>query len=195
MRQIVTASSSAKIGDNGTLRIDLLGKNDDVLASDEVAYVIGERPTTQEVAKGTHLPEFDVHAVTPDSPMWNQLEWPDDISQVASHQIYSNQKLDIYYSSEYPDFAERFASLQRTNPGRAEHFKKKYELWTAVHSLLLYNSEKQAATKADASEPSSYQEDTENGEKETRAERCRIGTMAAIMAFEEVKKPDTSSDD
>lgn len=83
--------------------------------------------------------------------------------------------LYVYYSEVFPRFATERHRLEQQNPALAQSFQKRYELWLAVHALLVYQEREGA-------------ESEEESVKEIeRQERCRLATIASMVASQEVK--------
>jgi hypothetical protein len=86
--------------------------------------------------------------------------------------------LYVYYSTHFPRFVAERSRLEQQNPGLAASFVKRYELWLAVHALLVHND----AGKGETDDVN------EALEKELgRQERCRLATISAMVAAQEVK--------
>jgi hypothetical protein len=100
-----------------------------------------------------------------------------------------NGTLVIYYSTAYPRYAETLNRYEQRDPGLAESFRKRYEIWLATHSLL-YHRDQEAAQH-----PALEEADTNAAETRERQERCRMATMAALFAAREVELAATSASD
>ena len=135
------------------------------------------------------MPEFDVRPISPEDPMWNSLGWPDDSTIIASSSVKEEDKLIIYYSSVFPKYANKLADLERKDAALAHSFTRRYEIWLAVHSLLLYQDQLAIEVTEVSGAPSHTDEDTELLEEFQRQERCRIGILSALFAAREVQLP------
>lgn len=95
-------------------------------------------------------------------------------------------KLYVYYSEAFPRFATEVRRFEQQNAAMASSFRSRYEMWLAVHSLLMY----QEMEAADAPEM------PEDASKEmARQERSRLAVIAAMMASQEVKSGISADDD
>jgi hypothetical protein len=182
MRAILEATASATIGANGNIRVELTRQGLPTL-SDARDYSIQTRPPTQPAARRVSLPPFDVRPVDgPDDPMWAQLGWPDEINKVASAAEMEQGTLVVHYSTVFPKFADKRRALEHRDPALAGSFTRRYEIWLAVHSLLLHADQEAAVHGPELPEGEG------NGEQE-RAERSRMATMSAFFAAREVESP------
>lgn len=182
MRVVADAAADARIGDTGVVRVELTRVGLPTL-SDERPLRIVERPQAKKDKTTLTLPPFDTVAVNgPDDPKWTQLSWPDSIETVASSAEVESGILTIYYSTAFPKFAAQRELLERRDVALADSFTKRYEIWIAVHSLMLHKIEEEQPT-----ETASYDDDTETTEALERAERCRAAALAALFAAREVE--------
>jgi hypothetical protein len=90
----------------------------------------------------------------------------------------SGDTLYIYYSEAFPRFASELKRLEAQDPSLASSFRKRYEMWLAVHALLNHQDE--------------IDTDDANLDEATtlemrRQERCRVANVAALMALQEIK--------
>ena len=77
MRLIIEGTSAAKIGQTGTIRIELRRSGLPVLV-DERAYKIVAQPDTKSSAHQVKFPQFKTVPVEgPDDPVWISLDWPE----------------------------------------------------------------------------------------------------------------------
>lgn len=95
-----------------------------------------------------------------------------------------NGTLDIYYSTVFPKYAEQRHAFERRNVADADSFTKRYEIWLAVHSLLLYQDQQEQLA---AETQRQSEEDDEVLEMRERQERSRLATIAAMFASREVR--------
>jgi hypothetical protein len=188
MRAIFEASADAVVGSTGLLRVELSRPALPIL-SDERPFQIIERPPARPSDRRVNLPPFDVRPVPgPESPVWSQLGWPDNPNAVASAAIQEDGTLVVYYSTVFPKYANQRDAFERREPALANSFASRYEIWLAVHSLLLYQDQQQAAAN-EPSGPRPGEEDPELIEARERLERCRIATMAVLFATRELQLP------
>ena len=182
MRGVFDCPADARIGGKGTISVELHRVGQTVL-SDSREFKIVEKPPAKDDDRQTNLPMFDPIPLDRENSMWETLDWPDDVSLVASQGVMDNGVLNVYYSTEFPRFAERHKAFERRDPALAESFKLRYEVWIAVHSLLHYDQEQK---KPDADE------DEERDKAKEHAERVRVATIATMMAAQEVTMPDAA---
>jgi hypothetical protein len=189
MRVIFEATSSASINDKGTIRVELTRTGLPTL-SDERTFCVVPMPPGKPATTQIQLPPFNVRPINPENEMWTVLEWPTDIEVVASSAEMDNEMLVIYYSTVFPKFADRRANFERRDPALASSFTSRYEVWLAVHSLLL-RKDQEALESAQGIYHSIEDEQIEAYE---RSERCRIATLASLFAARETEgilnKPD-----
>jgi hypothetical protein len=95
-----------------------------------------------------------------------------DVKRHASGAVMNEGTLYVYYSTAFPRFAAERKRLEQQNPALAHSFQMRYELWLAVHALLMHQErEGSQDLVADAE----------------RQERCRLASIAAMVASQEVK--------
>jgi len=186
MRAIFEVPASTTVGQTGTVRVELSRQRLPGL-SDQRDFRIVERPPIRPGSRQVTLPPFTVVPVEgPQDEMWTTLNWPDDINSVASSAEMDNGILTIYYSTLFPKFVARRERLESRDTSIAASFVKRYEIWLAVHSFLLYQDQK-AQESAGGTERHTEEQDSELAETRERQERCRIATLAAIFASREVR--------
>jgi hypothetical protein len=178
MRAVLEASASASPDDIGVLRVELMRMGLPML-SDERLYQIVQPPPARPDPIRTSMPDFDVRPIGPEDSMWADLGWPEDVKSVASSTTEEAGKLVIYYSEAYPNYSTTRANLEQRDTAMAESFTKRYEIWLAVHSLLLYQDQKEA-------KDSPYVDEEQMGEFE-RLERCRIAKLSSLIAEKEAR--------
>jgi hypothetical protein len=190
MRAIYEGTHDANVGDRGLLRVELIRPGLPVL-SDERAFRIVAKPAVRPAGRQVTLPLFKWRPVEgPDDDLWNTLGWPENVSRVASTATMEQSCLVICYSTVFPRFARQREFLERKNPALAASFTKRYEIWLAVHSLLLHQDQQAAEASGSAGMQRIHaEEDLEQAEARDRQERCRIGAMAALFAGREVETP------
>src|SRR5262249_133686 len=137
------------------------------------------------------LPPFRVQPVRgPTDNHWNDLAWPDDVNEVASSAEIEEGTLVIYYSTVFPKYSHNRQALERRDLSKASSYTKRYEIWLAVHSLML--QERQIAATGDA-QALTAEESTEFAETREREERVRVATLSALFAAREVQITDQPS--
>jgi len=182
MRAILEASADAAAETGGSVRVELSRQGLATL-TDERAYAIEVRPPVRPSARRVSLPPFDVRPVNgPEDPMWAQLGWPEELSKIASAAEMEQGTLVVHYSTAFPKFAEKRLALERRDPGVAESFARRYEIWLAVHSLLLHADQEAAVRSPELPESEA------DGEQE-RAERVRMATLSVLFAGREIESP------
>jgi DNA modification methylase len=187
MRGIFDGIPGANFDDTGIIRVELSCSGLPVLW-DERTYRIVKTPLARPAERRVNLPPFDWCQVNgPEDQRWTDLNWPDDINSVASIAQMENGTLMIYYSTVFPKYASHRVAFERRDPNVAASFTKRYEIWLAVHSLLLYQDQQTA--KAAVDQKLQIEEDPEIVDARDRQERCRIATLAALFAVREVQLP------
>ncbi len=145
MRAIFEATGNTTVGQTGFLRVELSRQRFPSL-SDQPDFRIVEPPPIRPSSRQVSLPPFIVRPVEgPSDDMWTVLNWPEDINSVASSAVMDNATLTIYYSTVFPKYAARRERIERRDTGLAASFVKRYEIWLAVHSFLLYQDQQTAA--------------------------------------------------
>ena len=178
MRVGVECKSSIVVGSKGSIRIELYRPGLPTL-SDERSYAIVEPPPPKEAEHKAAFPDFRVIPVAgPDESDWEYVcdyTGEPDVTRHASGAVMNDGVLYVYYSEVFPRFATERHRLEQQNPALAQSFQKRYELWLAVHALLVYQEREGA-------------ESEEESVKEIeRQERCRLATIASMVASQEVK--------
>jgi hypothetical protein len=190
MRVILEAAHQPKVGNVGTIRVELTRQGMPTL-SDERVYAIVETPPAKPSESALTLPPFDVFPVEgPDDPRWIQLQWPDNVEAIASSTEKEGEKLTIYYSTFFPPFAEARANFERRDSTKAESFVERYKIWLTVHAFFLYRDQQAAAARTDLLEPDNEAE-IEVAERREREERCRTAALSALFAAREVAEAAT----
>lgn len=187
MRVIAEADADAALQSEGAVRVELSRPGLPTL-SDERTFEIVEAPPAKPSATNVTFPPFEIIAVEgPNDERWNDLGWPDNINDIASWATMEEGILRIYYSSVFPKFAAQFVALERRDTSLGESFRKRYEIWLIVHSLL-YHQDQQA--KAEESEVSESASDQEREDKTEREERIRIAMLSSLFAARELQHPE-----
>lgn len=188
MRVLVTCDDTVHIGSEGSVTVELKIPGRPTL-SDSRQIVISDPPPSRMAQQRIVMPPFDVRAVEgPDDEMWATLAWPDDPKVVASSAVHEDDKLVVYYSKVFPRFSEFFEQLKAKDAASAVSFEKRYTIWLAVHSLII-DRENQEASADDSTDTQRSDDDNyEDEEARERRERCRVATLAAMMAVQEIKR-------
>jgi hypothetical protein len=179
MRVGIESTVSVAVGSTGSIRVELYRKGLPAL-SDERQYRIVELPQSKDQERKATLPDFDVIPVAgPEEDDWDYITDDEDVdvARHASGAVMNAGKLYVYYSTAFPRFETEFRRFEQQKPALAQSFQARYELWLAVHSLLMYQEETVSSIPAD--------EATLIESK--RQERCRLATIAAMVASQEIK--------
>ncbi len=187
MRVIVEGASTAQVGHTGVLRVELARPGLPVLV-DERPYRVVAVPEAKPADQKVTLPPFRLEPISPDSPAWTDLSWPDNVALIASEAEMESGVLVIRYSTAFPKFASQRASFENKDVSLAESFTKRYEIWLAVHSLLHYQDQRKAAAQQEGSRKEG---DSEMADENEKQERVRIAVMSSLFAAREVQmEPD-----
>ncbi|WP_026868736.1 hypothetical protein [Inquilinus limosus] len=189
MRIGVECQESVVVGSTGSIRVELYRKGLPAL-SDECGYGIVEPPEPKDQERQSTLPDFEVIAVSgPDDDRWENIcEDPNDIdvARHASKFVMSGGKLYVYYSEAFPRFSTEVRRFEQQNEALAASFRSRYEMWLAVHSLLMYQeTQRKGATE--------IPEDAV--EEMGRQERARLAVIAVMVASQEVKSGISDSEE
>jgi hypothetical protein len=181
MRIGVQCKAEVAVGSKGGIRVELYRPGLSTL-SDERDYQIVEPPKPKEDDRQTRLPKFELIPVEgPDDEDWQYVtdEMEDrDVRRHASGTEMSGGVLYIYYSTMFPRFTAEKRRVEQQNAALSASYQKRYELWLAVHALLVYDDEQNA--KDDIG-------DEEAAKELSRQERCRLASIAAMVAAQEVR--------
>jgi hypothetical protein len=181
MRIGVECSETVVIGGTGSIRIELYRKGLSAL-SDERVYSIVEPPEPKEQEHKSSFPDFEVIAVAgPEDEDWQYVceDVNDtDVNRHASNFVMNSGKLYVYYSEAFPRFATERRRFEMQNEAMANSFRTRYEMWLAVHALLMHQEMEQSGIDGVSEEAF--------GEM-ARQERCRHAVIAAMVAGQEVK--------
>lgn len=178
MRIMADALADAAVGATGVLRVELSVPGRPVL-SDERPIEVVEPPPAKPTSKKLALPEIKGVPIDPGHEMWATLGWPDEPNQVASESDMSDGRLTIHYSTVFPAYASRLAVCERKGPAVAAEFNKRYEIWLAVHAMLLHEAERKGQSPRLDDIPEEVRLVAE------RVECCRVATLAALFASRE----------
>lgn len=178
MRAILRASTDAKIGGKGSIRIEL-GRVGLSALSDSRALTIVTAPVARQDKKAVSVPRIEPRPIDPSHPQWDIFNWPaDNPNYAASSSEMENGTLVLWYSTIFPSYAKEISALEQKDPALAKSFDTRYAIWLAVHSLLF--QEQEPADMGSMNE--------EALEKLERLERCRIARMSAMIALREVRE-------
>lgn len=184
MRIGIQCNTEVAVGTMGGIRVELYRPGLSTL-SDERDYKVVEQPKPTEETRKAAIPQFKVIPVDgPDDEGWEYITEDEDTASTdtrrhASGAEFSGGVLYVYYSTQFPRFASEKRRLELQKPELAASFTKRYELWVAVHALLIRDD-------ADASK-SEIDEDDAAVKEIARQERCRLASIAAMVAAQEVK--------
>ena len=180
MRIGLECNLSVVEGTQGSIRVELYRQGLPAL-SDEREYRIVDAPEQKEPERQGTLPDFEVIPVAgPDDGNWEHVSPnPDDVdvTKHASNFVANEGKLYVYYSEAFPRFATEVRRFERQDELAAASFRTRYEIWVAVHSLLMNED----AERAEILELPDDQADALR-----RQERARLGVVAVMMASQEV---------
>ena len=183
LRLIAEGSAPANIGDTGSIRVELSRPGAPTLFDDR-SFKIVDIPQARPAPQRATLPPFRLQAVRgPSDDHWIDLAWPDDINQVASSAEMEEGILTIYYSTVFPKYARHRQALEQRDLSRAESYTKRYEIWLAVHSLMLREQE----IRNESDQTAAIQVDDEAAEAREREERVRVATLSALFAAREIQ--------
>jgi hypothetical protein len=186
MRIGVECTESVVVGSAGSIHIELYRSGLSAL-NDERVYAIIDPPTPKEIKSKGSFPDFEVVPVSgPEEEDWEFIcENSDDtnVAQHASNFIMNEGKLYVYYSEVFPRFSTEFRRFEMQNKATANSFRTRYEMWLAVHSLLMHQE-------------SQIEDIAEEAINElNRQERCRHAVIAAMFASQEVKSGVSADDE
>ena len=178
MRVILECSPDAEIGSTGMFKIELSSPGRPMISDEREILIVAAPPVKPDTRK-TALPDFEIRPVNgKEDSHWLDLEWPDNVLDIASSTEMENDKIVIYYSKIYPPFANQLQDIERRDPKLGISFVKRYEIWLAVHALML---------QRDQEKPQSQQKlDEELEATRERQERCRAATLASFFARNEI---------
>lgn len=181
MRIGVRSKTEVALSSKGSIRVELYRPGASTL-SDERDYAIVEPPKPKEGEKKTAFPQFKLIPVDgPDDENWMYVNGESedrDTRKHASGAEMTEGVLYVYYSTTFPRFASEKKKLEQQNPALAQSFQRRYELWLAVHALLKHEDDEAAEDV--------FGED-EATQEMSRQERCRLASIAAMVAAQEVK--------
>ena len=173
----------------GTIRVELYRKGLSAL-SDEREYEIVEAPEPKRAEGRSSLPDFELIPVKgPEDDLWENIcgdSDDTDVSKHASNFTPNDGKLYIYYSEAFPRFATEVRRFEQRDEVMASSFRSRYEIWLAVHSLLMYE---QIPASGSMELPDEVVDEVR------RQERARLAVIAAMVASQEVESGVASEDE
>lgn len=180
LRGIFECTSNARVGDTGSIRVELSRPGLSILSDEKVVRIV-EKPPAREPQRRVTLPPFKVISVKDmDDQLWAELNWPDNPNLVASSAVMTDGELFVYYSEIFPNYKSRLTRLEAKDSGLGESFTARYKIWLAVHSLLFYQDQQEKQARApDHAEINETEQEMEDHEQD---ERRRIATISAIFA-------------
>jgi hypothetical protein len=163
----------------GSIRVELFRTGQTALA-DEQDYVIVLPPKPKERDDKARIPPFRLIPVEgPEDPNWAFISEDSlDARRFASAAVFNQSVLHIYYSRAVPRFAGEFKRMEQQGTGLASTFETRYKLWLAVHAIMLHQQREE--------QPADMADDDVLGEFD-RQERCRLATVAAMVAAQEAR--------
>jgi hypothetical protein len=180
MRVGVQCKSDVPIESTGSIRVELYRPGLSAL-TDERGYRIVESPQPSGGSERTTFPNFKVIAVDgPDDVDWEYVSEGFDDRDVRRHATGTQLNegvLYIYYSTAFPRFSIEKSRLDQQSPSLSASFQVRYELWLAVHALLVHQDE-QSLDPTDVGD---------EAVELARMDRCRFAAIAAMMASQEIK--------
>jgi len=176
LRAILECSEGVRIGTSGSFRVELRRPGLSTLADERVTVTVPP-PAPKPGRSSLEVPPFDWRPVDgPDDPTWGSLGWPDDFGSVAYEATMEDGTLMIHYSTVFPRFADRRRALENSGQSVSASFQRRYEIWLAVHALLLHSDEARIASK---------ELDEDVAAARDHAERARVGAMCVLVAAQE----------
>ena len=187
MRVALECQTNSKVGSSGHIHVELYRTGQES-AKDSAEYTVVDAPKHQDKKKTNTFPEFEIIKVEgPSDEKWSNIsEDNTDITIHASRATLSEGTLYIYYSAAFPKFSEEAKRWAGLDLQKAGSFERRYEVWLAVHALLLQEQEEETTAEQDAGE--------DVAEYFRRQERCRAAILATMVASQEVKVGDLTAD-
>lgn len=187
MRIGVECNEAVVVGSKGGMRVELYRKGLPAL-SDEHGYVIVEPPQPREQDRAASVPDFKVIPVNGlEDENWDLICGNPEETEVfkyASGAEMNQGCLYVYYSTKFPRFALEMRRFEQRDAVTSKSFQKRYELWLAVHSLLMHQDKSDSGDVSD-----------EAARELERQERCRLATVAAMVAAQEIKSGALTEED
>lgn len=179
MRIGVQCRNEVVINTKGSIRVELYRPGLPTL-NDERNTMIVEPPKPKEDSRQTPFPKFKIIAVDgPEDENWEYVrgeEESEDVQRHASGAEMSEGTLFVYYSTQFPRFVAERRKFEQQNPALVDSFVRRYELWLAVHALMMHEADGDVGAT-----------DEKAAEEHWRQERCRLASIAAMFAYQEVK--------
>lgn len=186
MRIGILAKTDIALGSKGSIRVEMFRPGLPAL-SDEREFVIVEPPKPKEGESKSAFPQFEVIPVDgPEDENWELVTDGVDDSAVKRHASGAQMNegtLYIYYSTKFPRLVGERQRIEQQSPELLASFIRRFELWLAVHALLAHEDE-------DAQEDLHEESVVEL----SRLERCRVASIAAMVASQEVRSGSTLED-
>jgi hypothetical protein len=180
MRIGVICKSEVAVGTKGGIRVELYRPGLSTL-SDERDYRIVATPKPAERERKTSIPRVvPVPVDGPEDENWQYVTDGLEDGNVERHAFGAEMDagvLYVYYSTAFPRYVQEKSRFEQQNPALGVSFDRRYTLWIAVHALLVHQDEQNAEQV----------EDEEIQAELQRQERRRLGTVAAMVASQEVK--------
>jgi hypothetical protein len=185
MRIAVDCDEELATGSTGTIQI-VLSRAGMAALEDTVSYIVSDPPKQQKNLKKQSFPDFEIIPVEgPDDPNWQNISEDDvDIQRNASRGLLSEGVLNIYYSKAFPKFVEESRKWDSLDVQKAKSFQRRYEVWLAVHALLMQENESDQD-----------QQEEDQIEKFWRDERCRVAVLASMIASQEVRTGEAAKEE
>ena len=188
MRIGVQCKADVTVSTRGGIRIELYRPGLPTL-NDERGYEVVAPPKPKDEDRKTPFPRIKIVPVDgPEEDDWQYVTdgaEDNDTRRHASGTQMSEGVLIIYYSTSFPRFVAERRRLEQQSPPLTLSFKKRYELWLAVHALIVEDDRDTAGDN--------LVDDDLNGEL-GRLERCRVASIAAMVAAQEVKSGANTED-
>lgn len=189
MRIGVECLESVVEGASGSIRVELYRPGLPTLC-DEREYQIVAEPPPKEGGHQRSLPYFELIPVSgPEDENWEFVvgDMDDrDVIRHASNFTANEGKLYIYYSEAFPRFATEVRRFEQQGEGLAPSFRTRYELWLAVHALLMHQQAEQEDSPESADDAQ---------EEAHRQERVRLAIISVMVASQEVTSGIASEDE
>jgi len=173
MRIVLDCMKTSAIGATGDFIVEI-SRQGLISISNKISYKIILRPDASPAKKSISIPKINfVPVAGPEDIQWSSQDWPSDITMVASSSELSTE-LFVYYSTVFPPYANAKKQFEKSNPTLGDSFDKRYRMWLAVHSLLMNEDEKKSDNPVEF-------------EQWEQLERCRLATIASMIADKEVR--------
>ena len=183
LRVFIGATSESTIGDNGSITVELRRLNLSTLSDERRLSIVNIPPT--KTGKGSiNVPNIKIIPVDEDN--WESVGWAQwDRNAIAFESRASNGRLDIFYSTLFPRYTQELSAVEQKHPKLVSQFKHRYELWIAIHSVLMHNGKEPRPSAQTDSTPKEIDID-ELADREQN-ERRRFAIIASVIAAKEAK--------